>query len=77
MESQEFLPSKDTGSDLEAFCWGLCMQLTGPGRERTGRTFQGGFHGPGLQVAHIISTVFSWQELGPVGPPNCKGSWKM
>ena len=37
----------------------------------------GGPHGPGLEVEHIISAIFYWQELSHVVPPNNKGTWEM
>lgn len=33
----------------------------------------GSFHGPGLEVEHIISAMFYWQELSRVVFPNSKG----
>lgn len=72
MVSQQFLPSQDSGSGLEVFCWTLRMQLTDIGRGRMWRTFQVGFYGPGIEVEHIVPTIFYWQELS-----NFKASWEM
>ena len=33
----------------------------------------GSFHGPGLEVEHVISAMFYWQELSRVVFPNNKG----
>lgn len=71
-----FHPPKDAGSGLAAFCWTLCMHLADMGRENM-EDLMGGFHGPGLEVEHIISAIFYWQELSHVVPPNNKGAWEM
>lgn len=66
-----FLPPKDVGLGLAAFRWTLCLQLQIC--EENVEDLTGSFHGPGLEVEHVISAMFYRQELSRVVFPNNKG----
>ena len=71
------LPSKDTGLGLQPSALDPLHGASRNIRRENMENFAEGFHGPGLEVEHIISARFYWQELSHVVPPYCRGSWEM
>ena len=67
-----FLPPQDTGLGLAVFCLDLLHGASRNSRTENMENLGEGFHGPGLEVKHLISAIFHWLELSHVVTPDYK-----